>query len=101
MRARTKALLLAAAIGGTAVYGHYRFHASRYEPQCETIPGVCVYGNAPVSSAVEIRVDGRNVTRWLDLTFSGGRATLVGIYEPGQRMPGRVNIRAGEESKVD
>ncbi|MBI5046961.1 hypothetical protein HZC07_04505 [Candidatus Micrarchaeota archaeon] len=26
-------------------YGNYRFNTSRYEPQCETLPGLCFYGS--------------------------------------------------------
>ncbi len=106
MRTRTKVLLFAAGLGGLAAYGNYRFHASRYEPQCETLPGLCVYGMAPASSSVEICetggfkeicTEGANITRRLDLAFAGERISLVGIYPPGQRTPSRVNIRASEE----
>lgn len=44
MKATKIALAAAAVIAGSTLYGNHRFEVSRYEPQCDHLPGVCVYG---------------------------------------------------------
>jgi len=53
MRARTKiALVAAAAIASSALYGNLRFNFSRYEPQYEQLPHLSIYGKSPQESDI-------------------------------------------------
>lgn len=52
MKAKTKFKLCALTLAiATPLYGYHRFHSSRYSPQCDQIPNVCVYGDKKPTSS--------------------------------------------------
>ena len=84
MKARTKiALATAAVIASSALYGNLRFNSSRYEPQCEHLPGITLYGTAPKASELQVGTAASyagpmGVT--LRLHYNGRWTDIQGIY---------------------
>jgi hypothetical protein len=101
MRARTKALLFSGAlITASLAYGNCRFHDTRYDTQCDHLPGICVYGyKSPSKSriiAVQVLNEKRDTSRSLEVCFRD-RCTLVsGIYQKGKQGAKSVGIRDGQ-----
>ncbi|HSB46781.1 MAG TPA: hypothetical protein VLD37_02120 [Candidatus Bilamarchaeum sp.] len=96
MRTRSKALLFTAAMAvGSGAYGTIRFHAARYSPQCDHLPGVCVYGSEnPDSAAVRTQAgEAGSVIRTLDLCFGNRCSSATATYEnPEARVPKTVGL---------
>jgi hypothetical protein len=75
---------------GSGAYGTIRFHAARYSPQCDHLPGVCLYGEAnPDSATVRVqRGEGGSVIRTLDVCFDGHCSSVTATYENSEaRVP--------------
>jgi hypothetical protein len=85
MKTRTKiALTAAAVIASTALYGNIRFNFSRYEPQCEQLPGVTIYGKPPQISEIQMGDWARSVGPMgvnLRLLYGGKWADITATYD--------------------
>jgi hypothetical protein len=84
MKTRGKALLFTAAMTvGTCTYGSVRFHAAKQSPQCDHLPGVCIYGERnPDSAAVRIQRGGNGtLIRTLELCYGSRCSSVTATYE--------------------
>ena len=104
MKTWKKAVFVSLALAGSAgVYGTARFHLQRYSPQCDQLPGVCVYGNKdPQSASVSIhrRQDGA-VIRTLEVCDSGCSALSATYKDENARLPQAISFGQDESCSVD
>lgn len=95
MRSWKKAVFVGLAFAGCAgAYGTARFHLQRYSPQCEHLPGVCVFGRQdPESASVSIhRMQGGSVIRTLELCYSGCSSLSATYKDDSARVPDSISL---------
>ena len=94
-----KATLVGLAFATTAgVYGTARFHLQRYTPQCDHLPGLCVYGSSDPESAgvrIERRRDGA-VIRTLEICYSDCTSLSAVYKDENSRVPESISLGRNE-----
>ncbi len=89
MKATKIALAAAAVIAGSTLYGNHRFEVSRYEPQCDHLPGVCVYGTEKPNSGFSFENKGDLLVREL----GAARFHINATYQNNSSSPKSVSIK--------
>lgn len=91
MRTRTKlAIASAAMLSASLTYGTCRFSHTRYEPQCDHLPGVCAYGlGQRVVYGSLSASDTRSGTKSMSICEGGSCIKVSAAYRPsaqGERL---------------
>jgi len=84
MRTSTKLFLLSVSVMAVP-YANHRFHSSRYAPQCDHLPGICVYGRQEsMWGSVRVYKNDDSVGRGLNICNEGRCFNITGIYSNQQ-----------------
>jgi hypothetical protein len=85
-----------AAITTSLLYGNCRFNHRRYEPQCDHIPGVCVYSRkTPYSAKLDTPMSLTSTnqrSRRINITYGKENISIEGRYYKGRSEPSQLLI---------
>ncbi|MBI5698079.1 MAG: hypothetical protein HZC29_06290, partial [Thaumarchaeota archaeon] len=72
-------------------YGNYRFNSTRYEPQCDHLPGVCFYGSVqPTSSEFKLEQHPTKDIWRTKLCFGSNCQEIDISYDKYQLVPNQI-----------
>jgi hypothetical protein len=101
---RRAVLFTAAMLSVSSAYGTLRFHSAKFSPQCDHLPGVCVYGDKePDSATLRLQKgDGNGLIRTLETCFSGHCSSVSASYENTEAMtPKRIGLGQLEDQSCE